>query len=45
MLPGGPLVIEWDARDHVWMTGPVELEFAGLFDPDTGAFRREGAAA
>jgi diaminopimelate epimerase len=45
MLPGGSLHIEWDARDHVWMTGPVELEFDGFFDPDTGAFRREGAAA
>ena len=47
MLPGGPLHIEWDARDHVWMTGPVELEFAGLFDPDTGAFARspDGAPA
>ena len=39
-LPGGPLRIEWDARDHVWMTGPVELEFAGSFDPDTGMFTR-----
>jgi diaminopimelate epimerase len=47
MLPGGPLVIEWDARDHVWMTGPVELEFAGSFDPDTGTFARspDGAPA
>jgi diaminopimelate epimerase len=44
-LPGGSLRVEWDARDHIWMTGPVELEFAGLFDPETGAFRREEAAA
>jgi diaminopimelate epimerase len=44
-LPGGPLRIEWDARDHVWMTGPVELEFTGLFDPTTGAFERAAAAA
>jgi diaminopimelate epimerase len=44
-LPGGPLLIEWDARDRVWMTGPVALEFAGRFDPLTGAFTREGAAA
>jgi diaminopimelate epimerase len=44
-LPGGPLLIEWDERDHVWMTGAAELEFSGLFDPDTGAFTREGVAA
>ena len=39
------LRIEWDDHDHVWMTGPVELEFSGAFDPETGAFRREEAAA
>ncbi|MGH6923119.1 MAG: diaminopimelate epimerase, partial [Propylenella sp.] len=44
-LPGGDLLIEWDARDHVWMTGPAELEFSGAFDPETGAFTREDAAA
>jgi diaminopimelate epimerase len=44
-LPGGPLHIEWDARDHVWMTGPIALEFTGVFDPETGAFSREEAAA
>jgi diaminopimelate epimerase len=44
-LPGGKLRIEWDARDHVWMTGPVALEFTGAFDPETGAFRREEVAA
>jgi diaminopimelate epimerase len=44
-LPGGNLFIEWDARDHIWMTGPAELEFTGEFDPDTGAFTREGVAA
>jgi len=33
-LPGGDLLIEWRARDdHVLMTGPVEYEFAGTFDP------------
>ena len=25
-------------RDHIWMTGPAELEFTGTFDPETGAF-------
>jgi len=44
-LPGGDLMIEWDARDHIWMTGPAELEFTGAFDPQTGAFTREGVAA
>jgi diaminopimelate epimerase len=44
-LPGGDLGIEWDARDHVWMTGPAELEYEGLFDPETGEFRRESVAA
>lgn len=33
-LPGGDLVIEWRASDgHVLMSGPVELEFEGRFDP------------
>jgi diaminopimelate epimerase len=34
-LPGGPLVVEWHADNHVWMTGPVETEFSGTLDPDT----------
>jgi diaminopimelate epimerase len=33
-LPGGDLLIEWRERDdHVLMTGPVEYEFEGQFDP------------
>jgi diaminopimelate epimerase len=33
-LPGGDLLIEWrETDDHVLMTGPVEYEFAGRFDP------------
>ncbi len=33
-LPGGDLVIEWRERDdHVLMTGPIEFEFEGRFDP------------
>lgn len=28
-LPGGPLHIEWREDDHVLMTGPAELVFAG----------------
>jgi diaminopimelate epimerase len=33
-LPGGDLLIEWRARDdHVLMTGPVEYECSGTFDP------------
>lgn len=39
-LPGGALRIAWDDRDHIWMTGPAELEFTGYFDPGTGAFFR-----
>jgi diaminopimelate epimerase len=31
-LPGGPLDIEWRADDHVWMTGPVQFEHAGMLD-------------
>ena len=39
-LPGGELTIEWRASDnHVLMTGPVEFEFAGKFDP---AFHQGG---
>lgn len=33
-LPGGDLMIEWRERDgHVLMTGPVQFEFEGRFDP------------
>jgi diaminopimelate epimerase len=33
-LPGGDLTIEWRERDdHVLMTGPVELEREGVFEP------------
>jgi diaminopimelate epimerase len=42
-LPGGDLVIEWRASDdHVLMTGPVEFEFDGRFDP--AFFDQAGAA-
>jgi diaminopimelate epimerase len=44
-LPGGQLFIEQDPRDHIWMTGPAELEFTGTFDPETAAFTRNAAAA
>jgi diaminopimelate epimerase len=41
-LPGGDLSIEWRERDdHVLMTGPVEYEFEGRFDP---ALFKAGAA-
>ncbi len=33
-LPGGELVIEWRADDHVLMTGPVAFEFEGKFDAE-----------
>ena len=33
-LPGGDLLIDWrEADDHVLMTGPVQYEFEGIFDP------------
>jgi diaminopimelate epimerase len=33
-LPGGDLMIDWRERDdHVLMTGPVEYEYEGRFDP------------
>ena len=33
-LPGGDLSIEWrESDDHVLMTGPVEYEYEGRFDP------------
>lgn len=28
-LPGGPLLIDWRANDHIFMTGPVEDEHTG----------------
>jgi diaminopimelate epimerase len=31
-LPGGPLDIEWRSDDHIWMTGPAELEHEGVLD-------------
>jgi diaminopimelate epimerase len=41
-LPGGDLFIEWRERDdHVLMTGPVEYEYQGRFDP--ALFAQEGA--
>ncbi|RCS22382.1 diaminopimelate epimerase [Phyllobacterium salinisoli] len=44
-VPGGPLLIEWREDDHVLMTGPAEWEFAGSFDPATGAWMRDADAA
>ena len=41
-VPGGPLAVEWRDDGHVWMTGPVEMEFEGTLDPDT--LRWEAAA-
>jgi diaminopimelate epimerase len=33
-LPGGDLSIEWrESDDHVLMTGPVQYEYEGRFDP------------
>jgi diaminopimelate epimerase len=40
-LPGGDLLIEWRDDDQVVLTGPAELEFAGVLDPATGAWSRD----
>jgi diaminopimelate epimerase len=32
-LPGGDLLIEWRGDEHVLMTGPVALEWEGVFEP------------
>jgi len=32
-LPGGKLAVDWRADDHMWMTGPVALDFEGALDP------------
>ena len=39
-LPGGDLLVEWRADDHVLLTGPAELEFSGVLEPATGAWSR-----
>jgi diaminopimelate epimerase len=42
-LPGGDLAVEWRERDgHVLMTGPVEYEREGRFDP--ALFAKSGVA-
>lgn len=40
-LPGGDLIIEWRADDHVLLTGPAEFEFSGSFEPFTGTWQRD----
>ena len=44
-LPGGDLIVRWDESDHIWMTGPAETNFTGVFDPETGRFSINDAAA
>lgn len=39
-LPGGDLVVEWRADDHILLTGPAEREFSGTLDPQSGALQR-----
>jgi diaminopimelate epimerase len=43
-VPGGDLVVEWQADDHVALTGPAEWEWSGQLDPATGAWTRDEAA-
>ncbi|MEM7216037.1 MAG: diaminopimelate epimerase [Pseudomonadota bacterium] len=40
-VPGGDLEIEWTEKGGILMTGPVEYEFQGRLDPQTGDFIRE----
>jgi len=42
-VPGGDLRIEWTENDRILMTGPAEYEFSGMLNPQTGAFRINGA--
>lgn len=44
-LPGGDLLIEWRADDHVVLTGPAELEWTGTLDPASGLWARNEVAA
>jgi len=44
-LPGGELLIEWRADDHVMLTGPATYEFSGELDPDSGVWSRDVEAA
>ena len=44
-VPGGDLVVEWRADDHVILTGPAEYEFSGELDPATGVWTRDKADA
>ncbi len=44
-LPGGDLVVEWRADDHVVLTGPAEREWVGMLDPANGGWTRAEEAA
>ena len=44
-VPGGDLIVEWRADEHVILTGPAEYEFSGELDPVTGAWTRDKAVA
>ena len=44
-LPGGDLLVEWRADDHVVLTGPAEQEWRGTLDPETGTWTRAETTA
>ena len=44
-LPGGDLLVEWRADDHVVLTGPAEREWVGTLDPANGGWTRAEEAA
>jgi diaminopimelate epimerase len=43
-LPGGPLVIEWAADNHILMTGPAALEHEGTLEAAPAAAAKEQPA-
>lgn len=40
-LPGGILNIFYREDDHIIMTGPIEYEFSGFFNPLTGSYKKD----
>ncbi|WP_083567563.1 diaminopimelate epimerase [Hyphomicrobium sp. CS1GBMeth3] len=43
-LPGGPLVIEWAADNHILMTGPAALEHEGTLGEEPAAAAKQQPA-
>ncbi|WP_310621839.1 diaminopimelate epimerase [Flexibacterium corallicola] len=44
LLPGGPLFIDWrESDDHIFMTGETTIEFEGMLDLDSLAYKKTAA--